>query len=634
MARWIAAFLVIFCLLLTFDAKAVDRATLKWVRSKPVIDKIVIEGNRHFSSSEIKSHLYSRERNFWRALNGDRRIRVQRETPARDSMEVNYLYLREGYLGVRMTEDFEVADADSAAQIQITVAEGRQFLFGPKHVSGTFEERFRGDFEKIASHLKVNQPIDPFALRQAEFDMKTLLANEGYPYAEVTHDLDTSGNGSATPVTFSITARSLVHFGQVSVEGLENFPEYVARRELKIHPGDVYRRKTILDSQQRLYESGYFNTLSLSPELTATDSLQPDFSLRVRERKARFISVQTGAAQSDVRDLLWDSSIGFGKRNFIGSRTIEANAIYSYAVGSESGLLAHRYQLRFTEPWFLGIRMPLVLTGEVRPTVKSATQDYRVRAWLVSAETTRKFGREFSGTLGIAYESIKITGVPPADSVLQREQGGLTGRRKLYTTFRRDSRENIFIPDRGSLLDFSAQYVGGFLGGDVSFTKYEASYASYQVIWPGWISATRFKAGWAESFGASTIVPSEDRFYVGGANSIRGVPENSLGLSEGSNVITIVNQEFRWRTIQVLNVIPLLKNLLKTMPLWQSVFFDMGNGFANWHEVKVSSFAFSYGTGFQLVSPAGPIRVDYARLIRTHRYTVTHRWHFTILYAF
>jgi outer membrane protein insertion porin family len=227
-----------------------------------------------------------------------------------------------------------------------------------------------------------------------------------------------------------------------------------------------------------------------------------------------------------------------------------------------------------------------------------------------------------------------ITGVPPADSVLEREQAGLTGRRKLYMTFQRDSRENIFQPDRGSLFDFSAQYVGGFLGGDVSFTKYEASYSTYQVVWPGWISATRFKAGWAEAFGSSTLVPSEDRLYLGGANTIRGVPEHSLGPSEGSNVITLFNQEFRWRTIQVFQVIPVLKNLLRTMPLWQSVFFDMGNGFANWHEVKVSSFAFAYGTGFQIMSPAGPIRVDYGRLIKTKRYAVTHRWHFTILYAF
>lgn len=168
----------------------------------------------------------------------------------------------------------------------------------------------------------------------------------------------------------------------------------------------------------------------------------------------------------------------------------------------------------------------------------------------------------------------------------------------------------------------------------MSFTKNEVSYASYQIVWPGWISASHFRVGWAESFGSSLVVPSEDRFYLGGANTIRGVPENSLGPSEGSNIITIANQEFRWRTVQVFQVVPLLKDLLRTMPLYQSVFFDMGNGFGTWREVKFQDFAFSYGTGFQLISPAGPIRVDYGRLIRTHRYQVTHRWHFTILYAF
>ncbi|MEW6049962.1 MAG: BamA/TamA family outer membrane protein [Candidatus Zixiibacteriota bacterium] len=622
-------------LVLWEPSAAIEKETLRWVRSKnPPIGKIVIEGNTYFQSGEIKKRMYAKERGLWRAIKGDRRARVQRETASRDSLEIKYMYLREGFLNVVMDEDYEPMGKDSSALVRIRISEGRQFRFGARTVIGEFESRFKGDIEGTALRLKEGIPIDLFRLRDAVFTMKSILANNGYPHAVVDYAVDSTAPGPLYPVTFKVDARWPVRFGEVKIDGLSRFPDYVARRELKVKPGAVYRRQDIIDSQQRLYESGYFSTLQLGVDPEDRDSLQPGFILRVRERKSRYVTLKTGAAQSTVRDLQWDTSVGFGKRNFIGSRVVDATSQYSFSLGSETRLLDHRYRLRFTEPWFLGVRMPLVLTGEVRPEVQSAKQDYRISSWSVSASTGRKFGREYSTQLGVQYESVNITGIPADQVLVAIQEAGVSGRRKLYWNFQRDSRENIFIPERGSLFLFSAQYVGGFLGGDANFTTYEAAYSSYQVVWPGWISATRLKGGWAEAFGKSTLVPREDRLYLGGANTVRGFRENTLGPTDGANVTAVFNQEFRWKSIQVLNVVPLLGDLFKAMPLWQSVFVDIGNGFSTWDEFKLKDLAYSYGTGVQLVSPAGPIRVDYARVIPTERFQFTSRWHFTILYAF
>ena len=146
--------------------------------------------------------------------------------------------------------------------------------------------------------------------------------------------------------------------------------------------------------------------------------------------------------------------------------------------------------------------------------------------------------------------------------------------------------------------------------------------------------------GWSKPFGDSKIVPAEELLYLGGANTIRGFRENSLGpllqdsTAAGANFVFIFNQEFRWKTVQLFSVIPGLVKFSKKFPLWQSIFFDMGNGYESASYMNFDNMAFSYGTGIQIVSPAGPIRVDYARSIRSKRYEVTSRWHFTILYAF
>jgi outer membrane protein insertion porin family len=296
---------------LSESGHGMDRAELRWIRSKPPIDSSVISGCSFFKASEIKKQMYSRKRSFWKMIKGDRRTRIQRETYGRDTLEIKYLYLSKGFLGVQVQEDFEVLGDDSSALIHVVVHEGRQFHYGKKKVTGSFENRLASDFVKIAAGQKEGKPINLFDLHDDAFDMKTILANEGYPYATVSFNLDTNDTRPRADVSFHIVSDSLVRFGDVSIKGAHRYPEEVARRELKIKPGELYRRNDIIDSQRRLVEAGYFSTFQLRRADTLADRLRPDFVLRVRERKPTFVTFKTGVGQSEVRDLTWDFSTGF-----------------------------------------------------------------------------------------------------------------------------------------------------------------------------------------------------------------------------------------------------------------------------------------------------------------------------------
>lgn len=622
------------------NVQAVDRQELKWVRRKPIIDSIQIDGNEFFKDSELKKRMYSRKRTVMGWLKGDRRTKVQRETLRRDTLEIKYAYLTEGFLDIKVSERFEMLNEDSAALVRITIDEGRRFFYGVKEISGHYDRKFHKDLTRIANRLKQSKPIDLFALRQASLDMKTVFANHGYPYAEVAYTLDSRENKKEVPIYFEIDSDSLVRLGNVIITGFKNFPEYTGRRELRLKKGNIYRRIDILDSHVRLVESGFFSTFTLDRSDSLLNRLKPDFVLNVRERKPYFLSLQTGARQSEERDLLWDISSSFGKRNLFGSRRIELLTDFSFGVGQDSRLLVHRYRARFTEPWFLGIRMPLAITGELNPELRDATQDFDKQSWAITAATHKRFGRTIRSNLGFEYQSVDISGIPDDQLQSIKEQAGNSARRKLYFNIRRDSRDDLFVPRRGSVTEFAADYFGGFLGGDENFFKIEASWSGYKVLWPGWVGAARFKVGWTEEFGVSDLVPTDELLFVGGANTVRGFVENSLGPLDpdgdprGARIIFLLNQEFRWKTIQILKKIPLLSYLMRNMPLWQSVFVDMGNGFDRRTQINLDNFAYSYGTGIQIISPAGPIRLDYARRVPTRRYGFESRIHFTILYAF
>lgn len=623
---------------------AIDRTTLKWMRSRPEISKINISGNKAFSEGEIKDKLYSKKRTLWQALKGTRGCRLRRETLHRDTLEVKYLYLKEGYLGVRVKESFDlnVNGKDSSIVVNIEIVEGKRFTLGHSSVEGDYPPDWQHQLEQTLKVLKPGEPINPFGVHQVTFAMKGFLSDRGYPRAIIENFIDTALCTDSCPVQFSIATDSLVRFGQIRIEGIERFPEKVARRELKVKTGEIYRPIDIADSQRRLYESGYFTSFNFQETPDSGYIYNRDYVLRVKERKAYFLTASTGpVGQSDVDDLLWSATFGFGKRNFLKTRQASFSADYFFSTGSNARLRRNVYALKYTDPWFMGVRMPTTLGFELRPKVKSEhEQEYYIATWSVSVSTLRKFGRYTRTDFGFEYESVDISGIPPEDIPIIKQENRVSERRKVYFSIRRDSRDHLFIPKRGSVTDFSGEYIGGFLGGDDDFFAIKGSWSRYQKVWPGWISATRLKGGWLKPFGNSVSIPSDDRLYLGGANTVRGFKEKSLGpLSDdgvaiGARYIVLFNQEFRWKTIQIFQKIPFVGKFFKTLPLWQSLFLDIGNGFNTIEDIKLGNFAFAYGTGLQIVSPAGPIRLDYARRIATDRYEFDYRWHFTILYAF
>jgi outer membrane protein insertion porin family len=601
----------------------------RWLRKKPIIESIIVEGNNYFSDGKIKRAMFSRESNIFRAIKAERRRRVQKETILRDTSEIKYLYLTSGFLGVRLTEKFEPIPPDSGALVRLFITEGRQFICRSISLEGNLPEKIRGELNGIIGRIQSSRPIDPFKIQQAVYDCRSYLANNGFPYARVEYSIDTAQDNNLADVAFAVDIDSLVHFGELSVVGADYYDSSLAAREITFKKGDLYRRREIIESQKRILGSGYYLTLQLQSSTVDTgDSykrLNPDFVLNLKEKKPHYLSIKTGAGQDPYKDLIWDFSAGWGKRNFFKSRRLELSASSSFVIFTEWRLINHSYSAKITEPWFLGLRMPLTLTGTFEPGVRSRIQQYRIQTWSISLETYRELKDLLKISGGFKYMSVNIYGLSEENATILRQEKGISIRQKLYFSASRDSRNNPFIPTKGSLTSGKAEYAGGFLGGDESYVLAEASWSRYQRAWLGMTAASRLKMGYVREFGAGEVVPVDVRYYIGGANSVRGFSENGLGpksddgTPEGANILLIGNQEFRF---------PLIGKL------WASVFADGGNGFKSWSDIKWDRFALSLGAGLQFISPAGPIRFDYAERLRTKSIEPGHHFHFTILYAF
>lgn len=631
-------FLILILCGLSAEAQYTQEEMLsRWLGKKPIIDSIVveIEGDTNFADpNKIRKSLYSRKYdvplfNIFQAIKRDRRRRVQRETIMRDTAEVKYIYLSSGFLGVRIRENIVPIPPDSNALVRVEISTGRRFFYDKVTVGGQYDPDLHNDILKISRRCKKDDPVDPFQLKQATYDIKSILANNGYPYARAKYYVDTVEENNLAGIRFLIDSDSLVHFGDLQITGANEFDTSLVKRELTFVKGDLYRRDDIIKSQKRLLETGYYFTLFLNSTVRDTSSMEsrlnPNFLLNLKEKKPHHISVKTGAAQDSLKDLIWSVSGSWSKSNFFSSRYLELTAKSSFVIFTEWRLKEHSYRLRVTEPWFAGLRIPVTLTAQIEPGVKSLVQPYRKQTWFVSATTTWEIRDNLKMLTGLQYEQLDIYGVSREAEEQIKEEEGISVRRKFYFNMVRDSRDNIFVPTKGSVTSMTFEYIGGFLGGDDSFYQLEGSWSRYRKTWPGWISATRIKGGFLQEMGDSESVPTDDRYYIGGANTIRGFAENELGpMSEagnftGADIILIINQEFRYQLIG---------------KFWASFFADAGNGYIYRDDIKVKNMALAYGFGIQFISPAGPIRLDYARHIRSAGMEPGDKLHFTILYAF
>ena len=118
-------------------------------------------------------------------------------------------------------------------------------------------------------------------------------------------------------------------------------------------------------------------------------------------------------------------------------------------------------------------------------------------------------------------------------------------------------------------------------------------------------SVERFEpaVGIADAYGDSDSVPIFERFFAGGAKTIRGYDERQVGPLDSVTEDPIGGESM------------LVGNIEYTIPLMEfikvAVFFDTGNVWADIGDFGSGNFYSGTGLGLRVKTPVGPINLDY-----------------------
>ncbi len=561
------------------------------------IRQVLVEGNQAFSDRRIRK-LLKTKRKWWFAAGT-----YDEQALDEDLERVRAFYRKHGYQDVEVTKSVSRDPTGRGLYVHLTIAEGLQHRVGQVAVEGAvlFPER---EILRVVT-LKPGAVYSTEALQDDLRLIKQYYGDRGYIHAEATPDVRLDPESKRVNLTYRLAEKELVSVNRVDVQGNLRTKDVVVRRELRIYPSDQFDGAKIRKSIERLYNLGYFEEVSVDTEPTPSPEHE-DLIVKVKESKTGSFSF--GGGFSSVDRLV--GLIELEQRNFdLNGFPHFTGAGQDLRFRVEVGTVRRFFDMSFTEPWAFGYPVSVGVDAYNRTRLRSRNLG------LAFEEDQRGAGlrlvKEFLDLIkaGLSYQLFRTEisdVVDEASADLKAEQGRNTiSVGGVSVSF--DSRDNRFDPTKGVFAFTSSDLAGGIVAGDKDFYRAQAGASHYVPHGDRFVLESRVRAGLVKAYGDSDEVPIFERFFGGGAGTIRGFEERRVGPRDPNSNDPIGGEAIFVGTLE--EVMTIVKDERGRSILKGSTFVDVGNVWRRVNEFG-ESFKSGAGVGARVNTPIGPLRLD------------------------
>ena len=558
------------------------------------IKEIIVKGNNAFPAKRILKLMKTKK--AWLFNAGVLNEEVLQE----DIKRVKDFYQGQGYADVAIDFTVKSDELRPFLYIYLEIKEGEKYIVGDVSIEGNQELPEK----TILANLKEILPGKVFseeALKRDIANIQGLYFDRGYISCQVQKSTSLNPSTQRVDVHYRIIENDVAYVDKIKIRGNVKTRDLVIRRELRIKPGDRFDGSKLRRSSERLQNLGFFEEINYDTEDTPVPN-KKDLIVEVKEAKTGTFSI--GGGYSSVDRFVGFVEIeqkNFDWRNFPYFTGAGQNLKFRASTGS----VAKGFDLSFTEPWLFDYPISFGFDAYRRQHERETDVGYGYDQTVTGGDL--RLGKELSEYIRIdgtyRYDVVRITDVSSeATSDLQREVGtNSISSTELAVTF--DSRDNVFDPHRGNLLISSVEVAGGPFGADKDFWKTYNKAAHFIPLFVNSTLELRARAGVVKAYGDSQRVPLYERFYAGGADTIRGYDERRVGPIDpvtkdplGGEAMLIGNVEY---------IYPLL-SFLKL-----AAFYDVGNVWAEAGKLGSGDFKSGVGFGLRIKTPLGPFVLDY-----------------------
>ena len=477
---------------------------------------------------------------------------------------------------------------------------------------GTVDIGFRGPlaepaFAERAAALRRDWSLPAGApFRSADWEAaknRLMLAVTAHDFAAATiaqSSAEVDADSGKAVLNVEIDSGPAYRVGPLKIEGLQRHDEALVERFNPLREGAPYDRALMLQFQQALQESAYFNSVVVTLDLEAATAAVAPLRVQLREALTRRFSAGVGFATNTGAHIeaLYRQAITFGRPYLLQT---------GFRV-DQTGEFA--YVDMIFPPQRGGARDSIGALVE-----NSDIENLQINRWGIGAARSKlagpRDGRNVETQLAFNFEHERRE--TPLDPPITLDVLSST-----YTWTRRDV-DDITSPRRGNLIQLQGSVGLGGLSIDDAFLRGYGSIVQYVPVGVRDALILRGQLGGVQAQ-STNVVPNKFLFRTGGALTVRGYDFESLGVEQGGAIVG-------GRALAVASI-----EYVKWLERWGgnwgvAAFVDAGDAAARFKDLDP---ALGYGLGVRWRTPAGPLAVDVAYGERFQQVRV----HFSVAIAF
>ncbi len=621
-----------------------DLETIEYVISRGQRYKlahVTVTGNKYFDTDTIRERMFMEPASF--------RLRHGRYSEAfrrKDEENIDNLYHANGFRDVKVASIVDRDYQGNAGEIAVTVKidEGPQWFVEKLSVQGVAQVNLEDLEAKLAS-----SPGQAFADVNIASDRNYVLTyyyGRGFPAAKFSAKWQVNGTPNRVNLVYTITEGDRQYVRDVIKSGLHTTRNSLVDKKITLKPGDPLSPIEETEIQKRFYDLGIFarvDTAIENPEgETAHKYVLYNFEeanrytilMGVGAQVARFGTPSSSslASPGGTTGFSPQFSLNVSRLNFLGlGHTVSFRGAYS--------TLEKRASLSYLQPRFHNIEGRDV-TYSVLFDNTLDVRTFAAKREEGSIQVSQTFSKSLNGLFRFAYRRVSVTNIViPVLLIPQLVQPVRIG--ILSANFIQDRRDNPADPHKGIYNTADVGAAGKFFGSQRSFGRVLLRNATYYKLTRNVVLARQTQLGVIAPFSPPAglspqqSIPLPERFFSGGADSLRAFPYNQAGPRDtgeaimrggassqptgfplGGNALFVNNVELRF---------PFIGDNIQGV-----LFHDMGNVYSSlgnlsfrFHQKNVQDFDYAVhavGVGIRYRTPVGPIRGDIAYSINPPAY--------------
>ncbi len=580
--------------------KTENKATINVIideNTKVKVTSINVVGNKAIKSDVIKKAMSTRPASWIFFTPGTFKEEVFQD----DIDNIKGMYDDIGYLDVEVTPKLNYKNDGTTLDIILDINEGKLYTIGDVTVTGDLVLPAKEVWSKVSS--KPGKPFSVRGVRNDTINIRQYYFEYGYLNVVIDAERNLNQSTGKIDIAINIDPKDVVYVGKVEVRGNQKTREIIIRREVRVYPGERFNGDKIKRSKERIYNLGFFENVAFDTEPTEVPNVQ-NLVVTVKETKTGEFSFGGGYSSIDML-------VGFvevTQRNFdiLNFPTFTGGG-QSLAIKAELGMVRNNFNIGWTDPWILGF--PYLFGFDAYRTSHNQSGDL---GWMYDETRTGgdlRLGKELTeklyGMITYKLEDVDISSIVSNASQAIKDEEGSNWISSMLFELTYDGRDNIYTPSKGFLVNGTLEDAGGIFLGDKNFIKGTATAALYHTFFEKVVLELKGRVGMAGPYGDSHTVPTYERFYAGGQNTIRGYKERRVGPRDlntndpvGGEAIMVANAEVTF---------PIYEKVIKG-----AIFYDIGNVWERTGDfMKVADFKSGAGVGVRVKTPVGPVRVDW-----------------------